>query len=319
MNVQQLSTRCGVVMKTVVLLIACASLALAAFGQNAAPADRNAVNTVARPGDMMADSPVVFTKQGALPAKFPPDVKERVEPAEKDYYIFSSPCRSLAQIAKIQSEMPKGSFTPPAADWKNLRRTRKILTEGGELQLFALGDSIVNDTMRSGWVGKLGEAYPKATIQATVYVRGGGGCQHYKEAERIQKYVVPSKPNLVFLGGISQKDIESIREVIHQLRAALPELEILLATGTFGTADPRDAVALSKGPHSGTGPYGRALKELAVEEHCAYLDMTTPWAEYIRSSELHPHLFYRDIVHANEFGEQILSKILMAFWTAPEG
>jgi hypothetical protein len=28
----------------------------------------------------------------------------------------------------------------------------------------------------------------------------------------------------------------------------------------------------------------------------------------------HPHVFYRDRVHANEIGEQILSKILMAFF-----
>ena len=46
--------------------------------------------------------------------------------------------------------------------------------------------------------------------------------------------------------------------------------------------------------------------------------MTAPWAEYIRSAKLHPHLFYRDVVHANEFGEQILAKIMMAFWTAPD-
>ena len=45
--------------------------------------------------------------------------------------------------------------------------------------------------------------------------------------------------------------------------------------------------------------------------------MTTPWAEYIRSSGLHPHRFYRDRVHANEYGEQILSKILMSFFTCP--
>jgi len=37
----------------------------------------------------------------------------------------------------------------------------------------------------------------------------------------------------------------------------------------------------------------------------------------IRSSKLHPHLFYRDRVHANEFGEQILSKILIEWWTQP--
>jgi hypothetical protein len=145
-------------------------------------------------------------------------------------------------------------------------------------------------------------------------VRGGGGCQHYKEEGRLAKYVIPRKPDLVFIGDISQKDTESIREVVRALRAALPEVEILLATGTFGKADPRVPEELAKAAHSGTGPYGVALRELASEESCAYLDMTTPWAEFICSSKLHPHLFYRDAVHANEYGEQILSKILMAFF-----
>ena len=58
--------------------------------QDAAPADRNAINTRARPGDMMADSPVTFPKEGALPARFPPDIREQSEPAEKDYYLFST-------------------------------------------------------------------------------------------------------------------------------------------------------------------------------------------------------------------------------------
>jgi len=264
--------------------------------------------------DMMADSPVTFPKKGPPPARYPPDVREQSEPAEKDYYIFTSPCRSLAQIAKIQAEMPKGEFTPPKQDWSHLSRTRRILIEGGDLRLLAMGDSIVNDTMRSGWVAKLQEAHPKARIEATVYVRGGGGCQHYKEDGRLAKYVIPRKPDLVFIGGISQKDIESIRAVIRELRAALPEVEILLATGTFGTADPRIPDELAKAPHSGTGAYGAALRKLADKERCAFLDMTTPWAEYIRSAKVHPHVFYRDPVHANEYGEQILSKILMAFF-----
>jgi len=289
-----------------------------AGAQDAAPADRNAVNTRTHPGDMTADSPVTFPKAGALPAQYPPDVPAQEEPAEKDYYIFSSPCRSPAQIAQIQAAMPEGQFTPPAPDWRPLRRTRRLLTEGGELRLLALGDSIVNDTMRSGWVAKLAEAYPKARIQATVYVRGGGGCQHYKELNRIATNVIPRRPDLVFIGGISQSDTGSIREVIHQLRAGLPEVEILLASGAFGTVDPRDPEALARAAHSGTGVYGRALRSLAAEEGCAYLDMTAPWAEYIRSARVHPHLFYRDVVHANEYGEQILSKILLAFWTAAE-
>src|SRR5512140_231859 len=132
--------------------------------------------------DMQKDSPVKFPEQGALPAKFPPDQPCKTpEKVEDGYYLFSTPERSLVQIAKIQADMPKGQFTPPTTAWALLPHTRKILNEGGELRLFALGDSIVNDTMRSGWVAKLNEAYPKATIRGTVYVRGGGGCQHFKE------------------------------------------------------------------------------------------------------------------------------------------
>jgi len=270
-------------------------------------------------GDMRDDSPVEFPAKGPLPAKYRPDRSGgKNQATEAGYYIFRSPVRSLGQIAKIQAAMPAGEFRAPPADWNHLSRTRRILVEGGDLHLLAVGDSIVNDTMRSGWVAKLQEAYPKARIRATVYVRGGGGCQHYKAEERIAKNVVPRRPDLVFIGGISQKDTESIRVVIRQLRSGLPDVEILLATGTFGTADPRDAKALSGARHSGTGEYGKALKKLAAQERCAYLGMTAPWAEYIRSTKLHPHLFYRDIVHANEFGEQILTKILMAFFLAPE-
>src|SRR5579863_9277503 len=148
--------------------------------------------------------------------------------------------------------MPKGEFTAPRGDWEPLARTRRILTDGGQLRLMAVGDSIVNDTMRSGWVAKLQEAYPKAKIDALVYVRGGGGCQHYKEEGRVAKYILPRKPDLVYIGGISQKDIAGIREVIQQLRAGLPEVEILLATGAFGTADPRDPAGLAAAPHCGS-------------------------------------------------------------------
>lgn len=265
--------------------------------------------------DLMADSPVQFPEKGALPAKFAPDrsSKQRATP-EEGYYLFGSPERSLEQIAKIQAEMPPGEFTPPKPDWTHLSRTRRLLTDGGDLHLLALGDSIVNDTMRSAWVAKLREAYPKANIRATVYVRGGGGCHHYKEEGRLAKHVIPRRPDLVFIGGISQRDIESIRTVIRELRSALPEIEILLASGTFGTVDPRAPEELVKAAHSGAGAYGVALKILAAEERCAYLDMTTPWAEYLRSAKVHPHCFYRDRVHANEYGEQILSKILMSFF-----
>jgi lysophospholipase L1-like esterase len=305
----------------VLTLLILAGATLPCSAQDAAPQDRNAVNNPsapAAPTGMMADSPVVFPEKGALPALFPPDLAVERHPAEPDYSIFASPCRSLAQIEAIQAAMPKVSFTPPKQDWQHLARTRQRLTEGGEFHLLALGDSIINDTMRSGWIAQLQQAYPKAKIRATVYVRGGGACRHYREEGRVQKYLIPLRPDLVFIGGISQgKDPEPIRDVITQIRAALPECEFLLATGAFGTVDPRDAVAMAKAQHSATSAYGSMVQGIATEMHCAYLNLTTPWMEAIRSSGQHPHVFYRDRVHANEFGEQILGKILIAWWTAP--
>ncbi len=304
-------------MRHTVILSICTCLGAISMlaGQETDPEDRNRVNTQAHPGDMMADSPVTFPERGALPSRFPPDLKTESTPTEAGYYLFSSPCRSLQQIARIQAAMPAGRLIQPKYNGRGLQRAQQRLTAGGDLRILALGDSIVNDTMRSGWVGLLQRAYPQASVQATVYVRGGGGCQHFKDEDRISKHVIPRKPDLVLIGGISQKSIGDTRAVIHQLREALPPVEILLFTGTFGTVDPRQAQALAAARHSGTGAYGARLSALAQEEHCAYLDMTGPWAEYIVSSGLHPHRFYRDVVHANAYGEQILAKIMMAFFS----
>jgi hypothetical protein len=288
---------------------------LSAPAQDAAPADRNAINSRVQPGGMLADSPVQFPAQGALPARFPSDLKvEQFDPAEPDYFLFSSPERSLAQVRQIQAALPPGRFTPPPNDWEYLANTRRILTEGGSLHIMAIGDSIVNDTMRSGWASLLQAAYPKAAITATVYVRGGGGAQHFRENDRLARQVFPRRPDLVYLGGISQRSIADLAAVIEELRVGLPKVEILLGTGAFGTTDPRDPAALGRAPHSGTGDYGRRLRQLADEQRCAFLDFTTPWAEYLNSSGLHPHRFYRDVVHANEFGEQVLANIFISFW-----
>ena len=300
------------------LLAASLFAAGAALAQDARPEDENAVNSKKNVmSSMLADSPVTFPEKGALPTKFPPDVevKRTILKGENGYSITETPARSLQQIDAIQSEMPDGKFTPPPTDWKNLSRTRRVLSEGGELHVLGLGDSIVNDIFRSAWLAKLAEAYPKADIRGNVYVRGGGGCRHYWVEDRVPKFLVPLKPDLVFIGGISQQqNYEAIRSVISQIREGLPETEILLASGAFGGVDPRRPDALAKAQHSGSSDYGAELKKIAVEMDCAYLDMTTPWAEYIRSSGLHPYRFYRDRIHANAYGEQILSKILVSFF-----
>ena len=83
---------------------------------------------------------------------YPPDEPDRdATRPEKDYFLSRSPERSLAQIAKVQGEMPEGRFTPPPHDWAHLRRTRRVLAEGGELRLLAVGDSIVAEIRLETW------------------------------------------------------------------------------------------------------------------------------------------------------------------------
>jgi len=325
------------------LLVVVATFGLeAARSQDAAPQDRSAVNSPVGPSRMAADSPVTFPASGPLPPTHPPDVPQPAQPSEEGVFVFESlplappgtgtplakyPGRSLAQVAAIQGTLQPGEFTPPPHDWQHLPYTRRTLADGGRLTIVALGDSIMNDTMRSGWIDGLRHAYPQTEIRGFVCVRGGGGCHFFGQDERIARYVVPLEPDLVIIGGISRGDrtlpdgsvqragIGPIRDVIRQLRAARPDVEILLMTGAFGSADPRNDEELAAASHSATSPEGRALRSLAAAERCGFLDMTTPWREYIRSSGLHPHLFYRDRVHANEHGEQILARILLAFFS----
>lgn len=311
-------------------------------GQDAAPRDRSAINSPVGPSRMAADSPVTFPASGPLPSRHVPDVPQPVRPSEEGVFVFESlplappatgtplakyPGRSPAQVAAIRETLPPGDFTPPPHDWQHLPRTRRALSSGGQLTIVALGDSIVNDTMRSGWIGGLRRVYPQTEIRGFVCVRGGGGCHFFGQEGRIGRYVVPLEPDLVIIGGISRGDrtlpdgsvqragIGPIRDAIGQIRAARPDVEILLMTGAFGAADPRSDEELAAASHSATSPEGRDLRAWAAEAGCGFLDMTTPWSEYIRSSGLHPHLFYRDRVHANEHGEQILARILLAFFS----
>lgn len=103
---------------------------------------------------------MIFPENGCFPRKYEEDV-DRVEyPAEDHYWIFGSPSLSVTLIDKIQSERPRGCFKPVPKDHKHLPRTFKKLTEGGDLHILGLGDSIVNDTMRSAWVAKLRQTSP---------------------------------------------------------------------------------------------------------------------------------------------------------------
>lgn len=232
-------------------------------------------------------------------------------------YILKKPVRTLEEIDRVHSGMPPVTYRPPADRWKFLPRTRKLLADGKRLGIVMLGDSIVNDTSRSGWTLLLGRDYPGSKIETTTSVRGSTGCWWYKEKDRVKKYVLDHDPDLVIIGGISQRDdIDSIREVIHRVRAG-SRAEVLLMSGAFGSVDPRDDKQWRFEIDPGGKGYRARLRRLAGEEKSAFIDMHALWGAYIRSAGKELDWFKRDPVHANERGEQILGRILYRHF-APE-
>jgi len=231
-------------------------------------------------------------------------------------YILRSNERSLEQVQKAYAEIPPVQYRPPVERWDRLPRTAQLLTDGGTLRVVMLGDSIVNDTSRSCWNLVVERRHPTCRIEKTTCVRGSTGCWWYQEPGRVQKYVLDHHPDLVIIGGISQRnDVASIREVIRQIRAA-SQPDILLMTGAFGSVDPRgDGFLNTDGVHS--TPYNQELQKLADEVGAAFLDMETAWGQYVRDSGKELTSFKRDAVHANAQGEQILGHILANYLSYP--
>ncbi len=231
-------------------------------------------------------------------------------------YVIRRNERSLEQVLQTYAEIPPVQYRPPVERWDKLPKTRKLLVEGGTLRVVMLGDSIVNDTSRSGWDFVVERRQPKCRIEKITCVRGSTGCWWYKESGRVQQYILDYKPDLVIIGGISHRDdVESIRDVIRQIREAT-QPDLLLMTGAFGSADPRAQGFLNENSVHST-PYRQGLEKLAGEVGAAFLDMESAWAEYVRDSGRDLASFKRDAVHANAQGEQILGHILANYLSCP--
>ncbi|HEY3397268.1 MAG TPA: SGNH/GDSL hydrolase family protein [Armatimonadota bacterium] len=217
------------------------------------------------------------------------------------------------QIASI----PPGHFKPAADRWANLPRTLHRLQEGGTLRVVMLGDSIINDTGSSPWDVLVEKADPKAHLEVITAVSGGKGCWYYREENRVQSYVLDYAPDLLIIGGISQKgDLAAIREVIAQVRAkANPE--IVLMTGAFGkVTDPRTVPGGYTGEPDPDGPgYREGMRALASEEGAGFFDLRGAWAQYMLGVTEPMEWFHRDPVHANERGRAIAAQLLSGYFT----
>lgn len=233
-------------------------------------------------------------------------------------FVISRGGHTPEEIAAANAQIPPVRYQPPSDRWQNLPLTVSALGQsGGTLNVVMLGDSIVNDTHRSDWSDLLQALYPNCKISIVAVVRGSTGCWWYKDDGRVRQYVLPLKPSLLMIGGIShQNDTDSIKTVIDQVHAA-QSCDVFLMTGAFGNTDPNDNGRWTYDIPVSPDNYRRKLLSLAIEMHAGFLDMSAHWGQYIRESNHDLVWFKRDEVHANVRGEQVLGHILANYFAPP--
>ena len=220
----------------------------------------------------------------------------------------------LKRIDNIYAGMKPVTWKAPDNRWTNLEKTKAKLENGPTCTMVMLGDSIIGDTCASNFELLLGRDYPKCAVKKVVSVRGSTGCWWYKNDNHVQDYVLQHNPDLLVIGGISQReDIDSIREVIHQCRAKIPKLEVLLISPVFGSVQGAFSVHWTPEPDEKAYPYRAQLRDLATQEKCGFFDMTRPWMEYLKSSPYALDSFKGDPIHANDRGKQILGRLMEKF------
>lgn len=213
---------------------------------------------------------------------------------------------------RIYSAMPPVKYQAPADRWQFIPKTMEALRAGKTLKVVMLGDSIVNDTCNSAYDVRIERMYPGARWNIVQSIRGSTGCKAYKEGNRVKEMVLDHQPDLLMIGGISNGDAESVRTVIQQVRAKMPDLEIFVMSGPIGRVNPFKYPDWKTEPQP--GEYRTQLRAVAADEKCEFLDMETLWGNYVKNSGKNWDYFTRDELHGNSEGRQVLSKILETYF-----
>jgi len=218
---------------------------------------------------------------------------------------------TLERIDAVYAAMDPIVYQPPADRHANIPRTMSKLRDGGELRMVLLGDSIMGNTSASSIDLLLMRDYPKCKIVKIASLRSSTGCTYYREDNRVQDYVLKHNPDLLVIGGISNRgDAEAVRSVIQQVRAQKPDTEVLLLTPVFGSPRDEHIRTYTREIDTTTSNFRFNLQKVAAEEKCAFFDMTGPWWAYIQDSGKTYGWFMGDAVHANARGCQIIGRLL---------
>ena len=216
--------------------------------------------------------------------------------------------------AGLAAQCPVVQFEPAADRWQFLPKTMQRLASGGPLRIVMLGDSICNDTSNSLYETLLARAYPKANIEIVTSVRGGTGCQYFKDEGRVKPFVLDYEPDLVMIAGISHGyDVEAIRSVIRQIRQG-SNCEILVMSGAIAPREVYEPASFRSTPAAvaleDMEQFSARLRRTCREERAEFFDIRKAWEDYmLRSYKPYDH-FARDSIHGNSRGKQVIARIL---------
>lgn len=230
---------------------------------------------------------------------------------------------ALAWAEEVYAQIPPvrtaaGPVGEGASRSRSLPRTFARLRRGGTLRVVMLGDSIINDIGSSPWDLLVERRYPGARVEVVTSVSGSKGCWYYQEDNRVQPYVLDYRPDLLIIGGLSQRgNLAAIRNLLGQVRERA-QPEVLLMTGAFGAKelDPRTPGAQEITDHPDPPAYRVALQQLAAEEGAGFFDLRGAWEQYMRGVEQPYEWFMRDRVHANDRGRALAARLLARFFGA---
>lgn len=191
----------------------------------------------------------------------------------------------------------------------NLPDTQRILRSGGRLRLVMLGDSIMNDIGNSPWDVLVERYHPGVHIEAATSVGASKGYAYYKQNDRVRACVLQYEPDLVMICMRSHPgDFDSLRDVIHQIRAGGVHDILLLSDPFGGDGDPRQNPGSQ--PPAAKVAGQTALRAIAHEMDAEFLNLQSLWMSYIAATR-HPYPFFmRDLHHANLRGRQVIARVL---------
>ena len=239
---------------------------------------------------------------------------------------------SVAEAAKwcndLAATLPKLDAPETKGAWDGLSKTREKILSGKRVNIVFLGDSIMNDTWCGNVVALIQSALPQADLRCFISVRGSTGCWYYHEKEHFDEYVAKYKPDLVLIGGISnrgkeqsvQEAEESMVETIERCKAIGAEVVVCTPPPSYefrkgSSAQPFDRALMKDGSSAFYLEQGY-IRCAAARTGAALWDLTTVPCEAVSRSGKPLNWFKRDAAHNDDRGKQLIAQTLAAYFKA---